>query len=323
MDLTLGTILKSIREENNISRVELSSKLNISYSALQHWENDRRDISLFMLSNILHLLNAKLSVKNNSIEIKSFTSSLTYNINYFKETSIDFVYQYDNYGIIKNNDNSSNKTTYSIIHIYALTTPYSLKLNYNSLVDAKMELHKYVDNLKFSILSEVTIDTSGKLLFREQISKLLTKIGLENARDIIKDIGKRKINGSIEKIQNQCILVYGEVDGLELSDIILNAISKCYKKVLLDDIIKGYDGFLKALTISTNGALQNIHQKHALLNILDIKNKYDNSIYLSSYKDYDNAILDIINQDIYKYGYPSFYKNVVTAIDKHKQQYTI
>lgn len=316
MIYTLGYILKTIREENKISRTELASKLNISYSALQHWENDRRDINLFTLSSILDLLNSKLILNNNYITIEDFTSNKKYELDCFKKSDIEFLYKYNQYGIIKNYD-INKKTTYSIVHINTLTTPDLLKLNYCSLVDTKLDLHKYIDNIKFPILSELTINTSGKLIFREQISKLLSRLGLENSAEIIKDIGKKKINDSIFKIKEKCILNHGEINGLELFEIIIEAISKCYKKVLFDDIVKGYEAFLNAITTSTNGCLKNIHQKHAVLKMLDTDNKY-NCSYLSSYEEYDNAILNIINEDVYKYGYPSFYENIVISIEKSK-----
>lgn len=317
MEYTLGQILKNIREENKMSRTELSSNLNISYSALQHWENDRRDINLFTLSSILDLLNSNLRIANNSIIIEDSISNKKYKIDCFKKSDIEFLYKYNQYGIIKNYD-INKKTTYFIIHINTLTTPDLLKLNYGSLIDAKLDLHKYIDHIKFPILSELTINTSGKLIFREQISKLLSRLGLENSAKIIQDIGKKKLNDSISKIKEICILNYGEVNGLELFEIIIESIPKCYKKVLFDDIVKGYDGFLKAITSSTNGSLKNIHQKHAVLKLLDSENKYNISSYLSSFEKYDNAILNIIKKDIYKYGYPSFYENIVTSIDKSK-----
>lgn len=314
MNYTLGQILKKIREENKISRTEISRKLNVSYSALQHWENDRRDINLFTLSSILDLLNSKLTITDNSIIIEDFTSNTNYKIDCFEKNNIEFIYKYNKYGIIKNSD-IDKKITYSIVHINSLTTPDLLKLDYYSLIDAKLDLHKYIEHIKFPILAELTIHTFGKLLFREQISKLLSSLGLDNSAEIIKDIGRKIRNDSISQIKEICILNYGEINGLELFKIVIDSISKCYKKVLLDDIVKGYEGFLKAITTSTNGTLKNIHQKHALLKMLDTDNQYASS-YLSSYDDYDNAILKIINRDIYKYGYPSFYENIVTSIEK-------
>lgn len=318
MNYTLGNILKNIREENKISRTELANNLNISYSALQHWENDRRDINLFTLSSILDLLNSNLRIANNSIIIEDSISNKKYKIDYSKNNSIEFLYKYNQYGIVKDFDRNKKHTTYSIVHINTLTTPYVLKLKYNSLVDAKQDLHKYLKHIKFPILSELTINTSGKLIFREQISQLLSGLGLDNSSEIIKDIGMKKRNYSEFSIKEKCIENYGEVNGLELFEIILEAIPKCYKRVLFDDIIRGYEGFLKAITVSTHGSLKNIHQKHALLKLLDSENKYNISSYLSSFEEYDNAILNIIKKDIYKYGYPSFYENIVTSIDKSK-----
>lgn len=318
MAKTLGTIIKTIRKERNISRTELADKLNISYSALQHWESDRRDVNLFSLTNILDLLQSTVTIKDTSIIVKDSILDKEYIINCSTEEDIEFIYTYNQYGIVKGYDTIDGGNIYAVVHTCTLTTPYPLKLSYYSLADAKFELHNYIEQLRFPILEEITLGTSGKLLFREQISMLLSRLGLDNPSLIIKDIGKRKMNGSIEKIKERCVISYGEKDGQELFEIIIEAISGCYKRVLLDDIVKGYDGFLKALTKSTKGSLQNIHQKHALLKILDTNNKYNTCSYLSSYEEYDTAILDIINEDIYKYGYPSFYKNVTESINKAK-----
>lgn len=318
MNNTLGNIIKTIREENGISRTELSKRLNVSYSALQHWENDRRDINIFALTNLLNILNSKLIIEDTFITIHYLTLDEKYTISFTENNDINFIYKYNGYGIIKKHNKDNDENTYSIVHINTLTTPYLLKLAYKSLEESKFELHKYVRQIKFPILEEITATTSGKLLFMEQISKIIFRLGFDKPGAIIQDIAKKKPNYNIEKMKEKCFYLYGEKDGLELFKIIIRSISKCYKRALLDDIVKGYDSFLNAITKSTKGSLQNIHQKHALLKVLDANNNYEVNSYLSSYEEYDTAILNIINEDIYKYGYPSFYKNVINSINKSK-----
>lgn len=303
----IGNVLREIRENSNLTRTDLASKINVSYSALDHWENNRRDISIYNLMSILKVFNCNMILKDESLIIEDLKTNKTYKIDFSKLESDNILYSYEGYGIIKNGAN------YSVINLKTLTTPYGLSLEYKSIADAKYELHKFIREDRFPILTSVTDSTCGILIFKEQIDEILTYIGCENSLDLIKSVGmKKQVN--IAPIKEGCILKYGEKDGKELLDLILSSISTSFNKNIMDEVIVGYEGFLKASTSLTGGLLKKQHQKYALLSLIDNNNEYRHKSFIED-SEYDEAIVSIINEPIYKYGYPTFYKRVLKALN--------
>lgn len=311
----IGTIIKDIRETKGLSRTEVAKKINVSYSALQHWEKNERDINLYNLSTLCKELNTEVHIKNN-LNIKVLNKDLNkiYNLNLKKEESINVVYEDGDYIIVLDDVTTD---TYKIKHKHTLTTPYQLNLKYYSLCEAKNTLKKFLQEIKFPVLNENTMNrfnTSGKIIFIEQIYHILKDMGVENSFEIVRSIIKKQSNDGVLTIKKACIDEYGEVDGLELFDLILEAIPKTYKKILFNDYIKGYTGFLISITNNTNGILRSVNQKHAFLRIIDIGSEYPPDKFIGGYVEYDEAINNIINKDIFKYGYPDFFEKVKAAI---------
>ena len=313
----IGTIIKDIRETKGLSRTEVAKKINVSYSALQHWEKNERDINLYNLSTLCKELNTEVHIKNN-LNIKVLNKDLNkiYNLNLKKEESINVVYEDGDYIIVLDDVTTD---TYKIKHKHTLTTPYQLNLKYYSLCEAKNTLKKFLQEIKFPVLNENTMNrfnTSGKIIFIEQIYHILKDMGVENSFEIVRSIIKKQSNDGVLTIKKACIDEYGEVDGLELFDLILEAIPKTYKKILFNDYIKGYTGFLISITNNTNGILRSVNQKHAFLRIIDIGSEYPPDKFIGGYVEYDEAINNIINKDIFKYGYPDFFEKVKAAINE-------
>lgn len=310
----IGDIIKEIRVKKNISRVELAEKINVSYSALQHWEHNRRDINLYYLKNICSEMNIEVSIDGSSLKIIDKELNNTYTVGYEDSIEKEYIYVAGEYGIIEIDNN--NDKYYSIIHIKALTTPYNLNLKYNSLLEAKQELERYIQDIKFPVLIKNTNDTHGKIVFIEQVYKILTELGYDNAIENVRNIAKKKNIEEINNLVEFCKSVYGDKDGIDFAEIIIKNIPGSYKRVVFNDYVRGYEKFLEAITNSTNGALRNIHQKHAFLSLIDSKRVYGLDSFLSGYDEYDEAINTIIEQDIFKYGYNRFYNAVKTSIDK-------
>lgn len=303
----IGNVLREIRESSNLTRTDLASRINVSYSALDHWENNRRDISIYNLMSILKIFKCNMILKDGSLTIEELKTNKTYEIDFSRLESNNVLYSYEGYGIIKNDDD------YSVINLKTLTTPCRLSLGYKSIADAKYELHKFIREDRFPILTSVTDSTYGRLIFKEQIEEILTYIGCENSLDVIKGVGmKKQIN--IAPIRDGCIFKYGENDGRELLDLILSSVSTSFKKSIMDEVIVGYEGFLQATTRLTEGFLKKPHQKHALLSLIDNNNQYNYSTF-KEYSEYDEAIVSIISEPIYKYGYPTFYKRVIESLN--------
>lgn len=310
----IGTIIKNIRETKSLSRTEVAKKINVSYSALQHWEKNERDINLYNLSTLCKELNAEVHIKNNlNIKVLNKNLNKTYSINLNKEESINVVYEDGDYIIVLDDVKID---TYKIKHKHTLTTPYQLDLKYYSLFDAKKALNNLLQEIKFPVINKNTSNTSGKIIFIEQIYHILKDMGIENSFEVVRSIVKKQSNDDVLIIKKACIDEYGEVDGLELFDLILESIPKTYKKILFNDYIKGYTGFLISITNNTSGVLRSLNQKHAFLRIIDIDNEYPSDKFIGGYKEYDDAINNIINKDIFKYGYPDFFEKVKAAIDK-------
>lgn len=308
----LGEIIKEIRTKKNISRIEFAEKIHVSYSAIQHWENNRRDINLYYLKNICEVLNMEVIINNNYLKITDKDLNNSYKIMYEENNNYNFFYKVDDYGIIE--FTKEDKLIYSIVHINALTTPYSLKLEYESFVEAKLELEKYLRDIKFPLISKHTNDTSGKIVFVEQAVKIFSELGYEQPFDEVRNIAKRKIK-NINNFFSLSKSLYGEKDGEVFASILLNGIVNGHKRVLFNDYVRGYEAFLQGVTKITNGELRSIHQKHALLTLID-SNRSINDSFLGGYKEYDEAINKIIEKDIFKYGYPNFYKAVKLSIKK-------
>ena len=68
------------------------------------------------------------------------------------------------------------------------------------------------------------------------------------------------------------------------------------------------------ITNNTGGIFKSVNQKYAFLWVIDIHNEYPSDHFIGSYTEYNQAIGNIINKDIFKYGYPEFFKKVKAAI---------
>lgn len=310
----IGDIIKEIRVKKNISRAELAEKINVSYSALQHWEHNRRDVNLYYLKNICSAMNIEVNIDSNNLKIIDKDLNKVYAVGYEDSIKKEYIYVVAEYGIIAVNENEEEY--YSIVHIKTLTTPYNLNLKYDSLSEAKQELERYIQDIKFPVLIKHTQDTYGKIVFIEQVYKILKELGYDNTIENVRNIAKKKDIEDINNLVEFCKSVYGNKDGMEFAEIIIGSIHGSYKRIVFNDYVRGYEKFLEAITSSTNGELRNIHQKHAFLSLMDSKRTYELDSFLSGYDEYDNAINDIIEQDIFKYGYNRFYNAVKTSMDK-------
>lgn len=308
----IGTIIKKIRESKNISRAELAKKINISYSALQHWENNERDINIYNLSVLSKELNSEIRIKNNlNIEVFNKDLNKVYNLNLNKEVDVNAVYEIGDYIVVLDD---VKEHTYKIKHKHTLTTPYQLEIKYHSLDDAKNALNDFLMKVKFPVINKHTITTGGKIVFIEQIYLILKDIGIENSFEIVRSIIKKQSNDGVLIIKTTCENKYGPIDGLELADLILEAIPRSYKRVLFNDYVRGYTGFLTSITNNTEGILKSVNQKYAFLRVIDMHNEYPSDHFIGGYTEYNQAIGNIINKNIFKYGYPEFFKKVKASI---------
>lgn len=308
----IGTIMKKIRESKKISRAELAKKINVSYSALQHWENNERDINIYNLSVLPKELNTEVHIKNNlNIEVFNKDLNKVYNLNLNKGLGVNAVYEIGDYIVVLDD---VKEDTYKIKHKHTLTTPYQLELTYYSLDEAKKALNDFLIKIKFPVINKNTINTGGKIIFIEQIYLILKDIGVENGFEIVRSIIKKQSNDGVLTIKTACENKYGPVDGLELADLILEAIPRSYKRVLFNDYVRGYTGFLSSITNNTQGVLKSVHQKHAFLRLIDIHNEHPIDHFIGGYTEYNKAIKNVINRDIFKYGYPEFFEKVKAAI---------
>lgn len=64
--------------------------------------------------------------------------------------------------------------------------------------------------------------------------------------------------------------------------------------------MSGYDGFLDSITKRYNGKLKNTHQLHAMLSLVG---SFDEVPFLSGVEKYKSALREIMNKDVFKYGY--------------------
>ena len=55
-----GEQLNSLRQENNLSRVQLAEKLNVSVRLISYWENGQRECDFDMLIKIADIFSVSL-----------------------------------------------------------------------------------------------------------------------------------------------------------------------------------------------------------------------------------------------------------------------
>lgn len=327
----IGTILNEIRQDKKLRLIDVAKKLNVCLSTIGHWENNRRDVGVVSLLNLCSIFNLEIKMDEKEFTIKDIVSNKIHTVisNNKLYSTCNVVYKEENYQIVESykytdnylsdkividfkKSNSNCERGYSIIHNNSMLTPYDIELWFKDLDSAKVDLEKYLLSIKFPILHKATINTGGKIVFQEQVVLILKSLNYKNGDFDIRNFGKRKIEHT-KDLQLFCENIFGS-EGDEFFNIIIEGIRGSYKKILYKDYVKGYEGFLENIIKSTNNELRNIHQKCAFLGVLD--NTMLSKHNPINYDDYDKLILDIMDRDVFKYGFPEFRNKVIESINK-------